>query len=215
LFGASDEEGEKKSEAGTAKGEEKVHEEPAAMEVKEELVKPESPPVDTVLQRSSTGGAWAAISSLSLPALPFWSSNSNSNSAVPVHRIPGTDPATIPTPLTPKAAPIPIQDDSISAPEITFHCDICQDTEPEVDVAIIDPCGHRFGRDCLKGFISSRLADGKFPIVCPTCATGDGDGPPGVISSWLAESVGMTEEEYQRWTQLELAAYSFALECTQ
>ncbi|KAG9099281.1 hypothetical protein FRC06_005444 [Ceratobasidium sp. 370] len=217
-----DEEAEKKSEPETAKVEEGEKKEDAAeKEVGEENkdepkdeakserkdeTKPDSPAVEQAVQRTSTGSAWGVISSLAGRGIPFWSSSPT----------PAVDPVTIPTPLTPKAPPLPIRDDSISAPEITFHCDICQDTEPEIDVAIVEGCGHRFGRDCLKGFISSRLGDGKFPILCPTCAAeGANGGELGVVSSWLAESVGISEEEFARWTQFELAAYSFALECTQ
>ncbi|CAE6411110.1 unnamed protein product [Rhizoctonia solani] len=151
--------------------------------------------------RLSTGGAIGFLASIASRSIPFWGSSHPA------------DPASIPTPATPNPPPLP--DVDLPAPEITFHCDICQDTEPEVDVAIIEGCGHRFGRECLKGFVSSKLSDGKFPIVCPTCATGDAGGTIGVISSWLAESVGISQEEYERWTQLELAAYSFAIECTQ
>ncbi|KAJ1299563.1 hypothetical protein OPQ81_011970 [Rhizoctonia solani] len=142
----------------------------------------------------------ATVTSIASRSLPFWSSSQ-------------PDPALIPTPATPIPPPLP--DADLPAPEITFHCDICQDTEPEVDVAIVEGCGHRFGRECLKGFVSSKLSDGKFPIVCPTCATGEAGGTIGVVSGWLAESVGISQEEYERWTQLELAAYSFAIECTQ
>ncbi|CUA74307.1 putative E3 ubiquitin-protein ligase RNF217 [Rhizoctonia solani] len=160
-----------------------------------EAAKPEPAP------RLSTGGAIGFLASFASRSIPFWGST---------HQ---PDPVTIPTPATPAPPPLPEAD--LPAPEITFHCDICQDTEPEVDVAIIEGCGHRFGRECLKGFVSSKLSDGKFPIVCPTCATGDAGGTIGLVSGWLAESVGISQEEYERWTQLELAAYSFAIECTQ
>lgn len=186
LFGS---EGEEKSEGGTAHGNNASDVHPEKVEeMKKEETKSESgvaksesfvadPPVP---QRSSTGGGvWDVLTSFPTRALPFW--GSSAPSVVPVHRIPDVDPVTIPTPISPKAVPIPapITDESIFAPEITFHCDICQDNEPEVDVAIIDGCGHQFGRDCLNGFISSRLTDGRFPIVCPTCATGEGEGQPG------------------------------------
>ncbi|KAL5633659.1 hypothetical protein ACGC1H_003963 [Rhizoctonia solani] len=161
-----------------------------------EVAKPEPP-----APRLSTGGAIGFLASIASRSIPFWGSS---------HQ---PDPALIPTPATPNPPPLPEAD--LPAPEITFHCDICQDTEPEVDVAIVEGCGHRFGRDCLKGFVSSKLSDGKFPIVCPTCATGEAGGTIGIVSGWLAESVGISQDEYERWTQLELAAYSFAIECTQ
>ncbi|KAF8736403.1 peptidase M28 family, partial [Rhizoctonia solani] len=161
-----------------------------------EAAKPDPP-----APRLSTGGAIGFLASIASRSIPFWGTS---------HQ---PDPASIPTPATPNAPPLPNPD--LAAPEITFHCDICQDTEPEVDVAIVEGCGHRFGRECLKGFVSSKLADGKFPIVCPTCATGEAGGTIGVVSSWLAESVGISQSEYERWTQFELAAYSFAIECTQ
>ncbi|CEL53122.1 putative E3 ubiquitin-protein ligase RNF217 OS=Mus musculus GN=Rnf217 PE=3 SV=2 [Rhizoctonia solani AG-1 IB] len=156
---------------------------------------------DPPAPRLSTGGAIGFLASIASRSIPFWNAS---------HQ---PDPASIPTPATPNAPPLPEPD--LPAPEITFHCDICQDTEPEVDVAIVEGCGHRFGRDCLKGFVSSKLADGKFPIVCPTCAAGEAGNTIGVVSSWLAESVGISQSEYERWTQFELAAYSFAIECTQ
>jgi hypothetical protein len=202
LLVAGDEEGEKKDKAGTAMGDEveQVCEEPATGKNHEGIVESCSLPTDLALEHLSTGGTYGVITSVA--ALPFWSPNSNSSI-----RIPDTDPA-----MTPKAEPIPFPDDSIYAPEIGFCCEICQDIEPEADTVTIDECGHRFWGDCIQGFISSWLADGKFPIICPTCAVGE-TRPAWVVSSWLAESVGMTDE-YQRWSQLELAADSFAFECT-
>ncbi|QRW02411.1 protein ligase [Ceratobasidium sp. AG-Ba] len=210
LFGEEKEEKDKEPPA-EEKQELEIKEEKQDEGVKESnenAEKTSSPTTEPTPQRSSTGISWNVLSSLPSRVIPFWSSSPSS--------VPAVDPVTVPTPISPKPPPAPVPEDAISAPELTFHCDICQDTEPEVDVAIVDACGHRFGRDCLKGFISSRLADGKFPILCPTCAAeGNSGGELGIVSSWLAESVGITEEEFQRWTQFELAAYSFELECTQ
>ncbi|KAF8748104.1 peptidase M28 family [Rhizoctonia solani] len=182
----------------TAEVQGSLFDEPEAVEDKEAQVGLEK---HATTPRLSTGGAIGFLASIASRSIPFWGTS---------HQ---PDPASIPTPATPNAPPLPNPD--LAAPEITFHCDICQDTEPEVDVAIVEGCGHRFGRECLKGFVSSKLADGKFPIVCPTCATGEAGGTIGVVSSWLAESVGISQSEYERWTQFELAAYSFAIECTQ
>ncbi len=55
-----------------------------------------------------------------------------------------------------------------------FECGICMEEMPEDSVARPDPCGHAFCRDCMRGYVSSRLEEHRFPILCPTCTAGKG-----------------------------------------
>jgi hypothetical protein len=55
------------------------------------------------------------------------------------------------------------------------------DDTPEDSIARPEPCGHPFCRDCLRGHVSARLEEHRFPILCPTCtaSTGKGKGVTG------------------------------------
>ena len=57
--------------------------------------------------------------------------------------------------------------------QTTFNCGICLETCPEDDAATVDGCGHMICRSCMKGFITSKIAEHRFPILCPICAAGN------------------------------------------
>jgi hypothetical protein len=50
-----------------------------------------------------------------------------------------------------------------------FECGICLEEMPDDSIARPDPCGHTFCRECLRGHVSSRLNEHRFPELCPTC----------------------------------------------
>ncbi len=51
----------------------------------------------------------------------------------------------------------------------TFECSVCLEEYSEEYVAVIEGCGHRYCRDCIRGHVSSKLGDRRFPIFCPSC----------------------------------------------
>ena len=57
-----------------------------------------------------------------------------------------------------------------------FECGICLEEMPEDSIARPDPCGHTFCRECLRGHVTARLNEHRFPILCPTCTAGKGKG---------------------------------------
>ena len=57
-----------------------------------------------------------------------------------------------------------------------FECGICMEEMPEDSVARPDPCRHPFCRECMREYVSSRLEEHRFPILCPTCTAGKGKG---------------------------------------
>ena len=61
--------------------------------------------------------------------------------------------------------------------QTTFNCGICLETCPKDDAATVDGCGHMVCRSCMRGFIISKIAEHRFPILCPICAAGDYPAP--------------------------------------
>lgn len=51
----------------------------------------------------------------------------------------------------------------------TFDCGICLEKFDEDYVAVVEGCNHRFCRDCLRQYISSKLQSHRFPVLCATC----------------------------------------------
>jgi hypothetical protein len=62
------------------------------------------------------------------------------------------------------------------AAQRVFQCGICMDDMPEDSMACPDSCGHMFCRECLRRHVSTRLEEHRFPILCPTCTAGQGNG---------------------------------------
>ncbi|KAF8834551.1 hypothetical protein BDN67DRAFT_992642 [Paxillus ammoniavirescens] len=100
-----------------------------------------------------------------------------------------------------------------SCTQATFHCGICFDEQPEYDAATVDDCSHTICRSCLRDFVCSKIQEHRFPILCPICTAVDKNPNPAVISRFLVEQIGITEEQFQVWTEMELAEVSVFIQC--
>jgi len=89
------------------------------------------------------------------------------------------------------------------------------DEMPTDSIAIIDSCGHTFCRECLRKHVTVRLEEHRFPILCPTCTAGKGKGKgkTGEVSQSLALNLGLTDEQFRIWTEMEMVAFSVLLHC--
>ena len=67
-----------------------------------------------------------------------------------------------------------------------FDCGVCMDTLPEDSIARIEPCGHPFCRECVRGFIVSQIESRRYPVLCPTCTAGPGKSRPESIGSYVS-----------------------------
>src|SRR5229473_590808 len=115
-----------------------------------------------------------------------------------------------------------------------FTCDICLEEMPNDSIARPDPCQHTFCRECLRGHVAARLNEHRFPILCPSCSVSKGKGKevaggtccgPMVIfifiscyvsleiSQSLALDLGLTDEQFSVWSEMEMAAFSVPVHC--
>ncbi|KAH8986524.1 hypothetical protein EDB86DRAFT_2954517 [Lactarius hatsudake] len=96
-----------------------------------------------------------------------------------------------------------------------FQCGICMDDLPEDSVARPDPCRHAFCRECMRGYVSNRLEEHRFPILCPICTAGKGKGKSvtGEVSQSLALNLGLTDDQFSIWTEMEMVTFSVLLHC--
>ncbi|KAG9018935.1 hypothetical protein FRB90_008128 [Tulasnella sp. 427] len=100
--------------------------------------------------------------------------------------------------------------------QTTFDCGICMETYPQDMVAVVPGCGHDFCRECLTAHVRTTLGEMRFPVLCPICATKQGKGKAyrgGVITQETVQTLGISEEEYERWIEFELASHSVIIEC--
>jgi hypothetical protein len=67
-----------------------------------------------------------------------------------------------------------------------FDCGVCLDTLPEESIARIDPCGHSFCRECVRGLIASQIELRRFPVLCPTCTAEPENNRPESIGSYVS-----------------------------
>jgi hypothetical protein len=115
-----------------------------------------------------------------------------------------------------------------------FECGICMEEMPDDSIARPDPCKHAFCRECLRGHVAARLDEHRYPILCPTCTAGKGKGKGAAsgtccertvnlviiscyvcleVSQSLALDLGLTDEQYSIWTEMELVSFSVLLCC--
>jgi len=116
------------------------------------------------------------------------------------------------------------------------QCGICMEEMPDDLIACPDPCGHAFCRECLRKHVTARLDERRFPILCPTCTAGKSKGkePAGgtccertvnfitciisryvspEVSQSLALDLGLTDEQYSIWTEMEMVTFAVLLCC--
>ncbi|KAI0280134.1 hypothetical protein BGY98DRAFT_372360 [Russula aff. rugulosa BPL654] len=97
-----------------------------------------------------------------------------------------------------------------------FDCGVCLDTLPEEFIARIDPCGHSFCRECVRGLITSQIETRRFPVLCPTCTAQPENSRPeliGKVTHNLVLEIGITREQYEVWTEMEMAEFFILLQC--
>ncbi|TCD67572.1 hypothetical protein EIP91_012269 [Steccherinum ochraceum] len=95
----------------------------------------------------------------------------------------------------------------------TFTCSVCMDEHSEYMIARVDPCGHEFCRDCVRGYLKAKLGEHRYPILCPVCSTDRDKTDPGTLSTLLVQQIGLSEEEFALFTEMELSAFSILLHC--
>ena len=89
----------------------------------------------------------------SLPTSPFNRVDSTSHPILQRFNFDDEDPA----------LPIQRAEPTKSAQHL-FECSICMDEVPSGSIARIDSCGHTFCRECLRGHITARLDERRFPV---------------------------------------------------
>ncbi|KIK74109.1 hypothetical protein PAXRUDRAFT_792000, partial [Paxillus rubicundulus Ve08.2h10] len=89
-----------------------------------------------------------------------------------------------------------------------YHCGICLDDFPEDDAVLIESCGHVICRDCVRGHVCSKIDERRFPVLCPVCMADHTNPNPGTISGLLVELLGISEEQYKTWEEMEMAQFS-------
>ena len=59
-----------------------------------------------------------------------------------------------------------------------FLCGVCLEDRSEVDITRVDKCGHNFCRDCIRSYVTSKIKEQRYPILCPTCVAERGEDKP-------------------------------------
>ncbi|OCH90048.1 hypothetical protein OBBRIDRAFT_812888 [Obba rivulosa] len=94
-----------------------------------------------------------------------------------------------------------------------FECDICFSKYSKEVIATVSGCGHAFCRDCLRTFAVNTVEQRRYPIPCPTCMAGKGEPDGGVLDDFLVQQLGLTEEQYTVFIEMEMAGFSVLLHC--
>lgn len=110
-------------------------------------------------------------------------------------------------------------------------CRICLDDFPEAEaISIPGNCKHTFCKDCLSTYVTVKLKEGRYPIVCPSCTTEGTDVREssvlpaltltlnGIIATKdvtedVLEQLDMSEENLERLIEAQLNSHAVSLSC--
>ncbi|KXN84683.1 putative E3 ubiquitin-protein ligase ARI9 [Leucoagaricus sp. SymC.cos] len=95
----------------------------------------------------------------------------------------------------------------------TFECSICFEEYVEDSVARIDDCNHSFCRECLRGHAKAKIEERRFPIHCPMCIADRDNLKPGVVDDFLIQQIGVSDDDYRIFEELQIASYCVPLHC--
>ncbi|KAF9531700.1 hypothetical protein CPB83DRAFT_761197 [Crepidotus variabilis] len=102
---------------------------------------------------------------------------------------------------------------SLPLPSPQFECGICSDSfNDDVKVSLV-VCGHSYCRDCLTGFVKSKIEDSRFPIFCPECLIDRSVRNKCHVTREAMDSLNLSERELKRIEDLEILSHSVILEC--
>ncbi|KAF9229859.1 hypothetical protein BU15DRAFT_19191, partial [Melanogaster broomeanus] len=94
-----------------------------------------------------------------------------------------------------------------------FHCGICLDDIPEDDAVHVEPCGHDLCRGCARSHVCAKIDERRFPVLCPLCMADHGNPDPGIITGLLVQLLGVSEEQYKTWVEMEMVQFSVLVTC--
>ncbi|CAE6491322.1 unnamed protein product [Rhizoctonia solani] len=99
-----------------------------------------------------------------------------------------------------------------------FECRICMETCSDEDIAWVDGCEHSCCRECMRGDIQSKIEERRYPIPCPLCVAGAGGNHEqqhgiGTIPAWVVETIGISPELFNIYTEMQLAEHSIMIDC--
>jgi hypothetical protein len=116
-----------------------------------------------------------------------------------------------------------------------FRCGVCLDEYSEDYVARVPQCQHPFCRDCLRQYVRTKVSEHNCPIFCPTCVAEQetSESEPvcefsykinlplsiyvspatTAINEDLIHQLGLTQQEYRIFEELQILPYSVHLHC--
>ncbi|KAL0953722.1 hypothetical protein HGRIS_004912 [Hohenbuehelia grisea] len=146
------------------------------------------------------------------PPSPALSPSISPNDAVP--STPHFDIATTLSPLSLVHSPTLSASDSPPHPgRKTFTCKVCFDKYDDDDKAEIATCQHIFCRECLRGWITSKINDHRFPIFCPSCTADRDVVEPTIITESVIENIWIPQKQYEIFEEMQLSSMSIRLHC--
>ncbi|OAX36116.1 hypothetical protein K503DRAFT_327730 [Rhizopogon vinicolor AM-OR11-026] len=108
---------------------------------------------------------------------------------------------------------MPLDVAAVASATLNFSCAICMDEQP-VDNTVELDCNHPICRDCVRGHVCAKIEEHRFPVLCPVCMTEQND-RPGVISGLVVQLIGVDEQQYAIWEEMELGQHSVLIHCRQ
>ena len=114
-----------------------------------------------------------------------------------------------------------------------FDCGVCLERCQEDFVARVMPCDHVYCRPCLQGWAVSKIQEHRYPILCPTCTADKArqSDPSGTccssieclmsrahgshpeIDDVMIQQLGLTDKQYEVFSEMQLARFSTIIHC--
>ncbi|CDO71361.1 hypothetical protein BN946_scf184908.g119 [Trametes cinnabarina] len=94
-----------------------------------------------------------------------------------------------------------------------FDCGICLEKFQEDHVAVVRPCEHACCRECLASYAASKIAEHRYPILCPQCTANREGNAPGEIDDDAIQNLGLTDKQYEIFVEMQMLKFSIMINC--
>ncbi|KAI0645182.1 hypothetical protein C8Q79DRAFT_757152 [Trametes meyenii] len=100
-------------------------------------------------------------------------------------------------------------------PSKYYSCGICFEGHSEDHIARIGPCGHTYCMECLTGWVTSKIEERRYPILCPQCmvtSKNTGAAPSEIIED-IVQQLQLTDRQYGIYKYTQMSMFSVMVEC--
>ncbi|KJA28169.1 hypothetical protein HYPSUDRAFT_129996 [Hypholoma sublateritium FD-334 SS-4] len=94
-----------------------------------------------------------------------------------------------------------------------FECGICGELQNIATRIRLPDCSHTVCKECLTGFATTKIDEGRYPIFCPECIAERPRAIRTQVNEEIMQQLDLPEEQRSRLQELQLVTHCISVQC--